>query len=102
MNERAHAALSRLGLELDPRATLRSLSLAVRQMIAIARASMVATKVLVLDEPTSALGAREVELLRTVVEQAKARGVAIVYISHRFDEIFRSVIASRCSAMAGW
>jgi monosaccharide-transporting ATPase len=87
MNDRAHAELARLGLDLDPRTTLRSLSLAVRQMIAIARASMVATKVMILDEPTSALGAREVDLLGGVVERAKARGVAIVYISHRFDEI---------------
>ncbi|MFL5582560.1 MAG: sugar ABC transporter ATP-binding protein, partial [Gemmatimonadaceae bacterium] len=83
------AALFRdLGIDLDPRATLRDLRTAQRQMVAIARGVSLGAKVLVLDEPTSSLAEREVTLLYGLINRLKAQGTAIVYISHRFDELY--------------
>ncbi|HEY0385623.1 MAG TPA: sugar ABC transporter ATP-binding protein [Pyrinomonadaceae bacterium] len=80
--------LARLGLEIDPRATLGSLNIALRQMIAIARGVSFGAKVVVLDEPTSSLTEREVSILYDVIRRLKAEGTAVVYISHRFDELY--------------
>ena len=80
--------LNRLGLEIDPRATLGSLNIALRQMIAIARGVSFGAKVVVLDEPTSSLTEREVSILYDVIRRLKAEGAAVVYISHRFDELY--------------
>jgi ribose transport system ATP-binding protein len=88
MNEEAGALLQRLGLEIDPRATLGSLNIALRQMIAIARGVSLGAKVVVLDEPTSSLTEREVTILYDVIRRLKAEGVGVVYISHRFDELY--------------
>jgi len=77
-----------LGLEIDPRAELGTLRTAQRQMVAIARGVSIGAKVLVLDEPTSSLAEREVTLLFRLLAQLKAAGTAIVYISHRFDELY--------------
>ena len=84
----AKAVLDRLGLDIDPRATLGDLNIALRQMIAIARGVSLGAKVLILDEPTSSLTEREVEILYDVIRRLKAEGVGIVYISHRFDELY--------------
>jgi len=88
MNVDAARLLERLGLDIDPRATLGSLNIALRQMVAIARGVSLNAKVLVLDEPTSSLSEREVTILYDVVRKLKAEGTAIVYISHRFDELY--------------
>ncbi len=88
MNLDAGALLERLGLDIDPRATLGDLNIALRQMIAITRGVSLGAKVLVLDEPTSSLTEREVSLLYDVIRRLKAEGTAIVYISHRFDELY--------------
>ncbi|HVG33391.1 MAG TPA: sugar ABC transporter ATP-binding protein [Pyrinomonadaceae bacterium] len=80
--------LARLGLEIDPRATLGTLNIALRQMIAIARGVSFGAKVVVLDEPTSSLTEREVSILYDVIRRLKAEGTAVVYISHRFDELY--------------
>jgi galactofuranose transport system ATP-binding protein len=77
-----------LGLEIDPKATLGSLNIASRQMIAIARGVSLGAKVLVLDEPTSSLTEHEVGLLYDVIRRLKTQGTGIVYISHRFDELY--------------
>ena len=83
------AALFRdLGIGIDPRATLGTLRTAQRQMVAIARGVSLGAKVLVLDEPTSSLAEREVTLLYGLIRTLRAQGTAIVYISHRFDELF--------------
>nr|MDQ3803217.1 ATP-binding cassette domain-containing protein [Acidobacteriota bacterium] len=84
----AAAALERLGLDIDPRVTLGSLNIALRQMVAIARGVSFGAKVVVLDEPTSSLTEHEVSILYDVVRRLKAEGVGIVYISHRFDELY--------------
>jgi ribose transport system ATP-binding protein len=82
------ALLADLGLSIDPRATLGTLSTAAQQMVAIARGVSLGARVLVLDEPTSSLAEREVAILFGLVRRLQAAGTAIVYISHRFDEIY--------------
>jgi ribose transport system ATP-binding protein len=88
MNADAGAILERLGLDIDPRATLGSLNIALRQMVAIARGVSFGAKVVVLDEPTSSLTEHEVSILYDVIRRLKAEGVGVVYISHRFDELY--------------
>ncbi|WP_374713068.1 sugar ABC transporter ATP-binding protein [Symbiobacterium terraclitae] len=84
----AAAALERLGAEIDPRAALGSLGVGARQMVEIARALSLDARVLIMDEPTAALTGAEVERLFAVVRSLAASGVAVVYISHRLEEIF--------------
>jgi ribose transport system ATP-binding protein len=81
--------LATLGLALAPDARLGRLSLAERQMVEIAKALRDDAAVLVMDEPTSALTAREVDQLFGLIARLTARGVAIVYITHRLDEVYR-------------
>jgi ribose transport system ATP-binding protein len=88
MNAEASALLKRLGLDIDPRAPLGSLNIALRQMVAIARGVSFDAKVVVLDEPTSSLTEHEVQILYDVIRRLKAEGTAVVYISHRFDELY--------------
>jgi monosaccharide-transporting ATPase len=80
--------MAELGLDLDPRAPLGTLSTARQQMVAIARGVSLGAKVLVLDEPTSSLAEREVSILYALIRRLQAQGTAIVYISHRFDELY--------------
>ena len=88
MNGMARDVLARLGLAIEPTATLGRLNIALKQMVAIARGVSLDAKLVVLDEPTSSLTAREVSLLFDVIRRLKAGGVAVVYISHRFDELY--------------
>jgi ribose transport system ATP-binding protein len=88
MNDDAGAILERLGLDIDPTATLGRLNIALRQMVAIARGVSFGAKVVVLDEPTSSLTEREVSILYDVIRRLKAERVGVVYISHRFDELY--------------
>src|SRR5215213_5419386 len=80
--------LSGLGLEIDPDATLGVLSTAQQQMVAIARGLSIGATVLILDEPTSSLAEREVAILYDLMRRLRAGGTALVYISHRFDELY--------------
>jgi len=84
----AARALEALDLDIDPRATLGALNTARQQMVAIARGVSLGARVLVLDEPTSSLADREVALLYGVIRRLRAAGVGVVYISHRFDELY--------------
>ncbi|HVE78298.1 MAG TPA: sugar ABC transporter ATP-binding protein, partial [Gemmatimonadaceae bacterium] len=88
MSADAAAVLAGLHLDIDPRATLGELSTARQQMVAIARGVSVGAKVLVLDEPTSSLAEREVAILYDLIRRLQSQGTAIVYISHRFDELY--------------
>ncbi len=88
MRRRAAALLQRLELDLDVTAQLSTYSLAVQQLVAIARAIDVDAKVLVLDEPTSSLDAGEVAQLFRIMRQLKAQGIAIVFVSHFLDQIY--------------
>jgi galactofuranose transport system ATP-binding protein len=88
MNRDAAELLARLGLEIDPRAPLGSLNIALRQMVAIARGVSLGARVVVLDEPTSSLTEREVSILYDLIRRLKSEGTGVVYISHRFDELY--------------
>ena len=88
MTTDAEALLASLGLEIDPRATLGALDTARQQMVAIARGVSLGARVLVLDEPTSSLPLHEVAILHGLMRRLQARGTGIVYISHRFDELY--------------
>ena len=85
----AQAVADRLGLTLDMNARISDLSLADRQMVAIARAMAHEPKVLILDEPTSSLSSSEANRLFALIDRLRARGVAILYISHRMSDIRR-------------
>jgi ribose transport system ATP-binding protein len=89
MNGEAEALLKRLGADLDPRSTVESLSVAQRQIIAIARAASTKARIIIFDEPTSSLTDRETKLLFDMIGRLRAEGLGIVYISHRMEEIFR-------------
>jgi simple sugar transport system ATP-binding protein len=88
MNARAESAVNRLGLNLDVRRPLGSCSIAVQQMVAIARALDVSAKVLVLDEPTSSLDSDEVGQLFDAVRRLKADGLGIVFVTHFLDQVY--------------
>src|SRR6185369_9709736 len=85
---RAADRLGRLDIEVDVTRPLNSYSLAVQQMVAIARALDTEAKVLVLDEPTSSLDANEVEHLFSVLRKLKAQGLGIVFVSHFLDQVY--------------
>jgi ABC-type sugar transport system ATPase subunit len=93
----AQALQQRLGLDLPLRAPVSSLSVAEQQLVEIVRALSVDASVLLLDEPTSALSEVDMETLFTTVERLRENGVAVVFISHRLDEVFR--ITDRIAVM---
>ena len=85
----AAKVLQEVHLNFDPHARLGSLSVSQMQLVEIAKAVSADCRVLILDEPTSSLTAAEVEALFTIVNELREKGVAIVYISHKMDEILR-------------
>ncbi|MDO8679040.1 MAG: sugar ABC transporter ATP-binding protein [Acidobacteriota bacterium] len=89
--------LTDLGMNLSPDTPLGQLSLAQRQMVEIAKALKGQASILVMDEPTSALTSREVDQLFALIARLTERGVAIVYITHRLDEVYR--IGQRVSVL---
>jgi len=94
---RTRAVLERLAVDIDPKAELRTLPLAARQMVEIARALSYDSRLLIMDEPTSALTEREAERLFAVIRAAAARGVGIFYITHRIEEL--SALADEISVL---
>ena len=97
MRRAARDQLALLGLALDPSIRLDRLSYAERQLVAIAKALRRHCKVLILDEPTAALEMREVGRLFTLIDRVKRDGTAILYVSHRLDEVVR--LADRCTVL---
>ena len=88
-HRRASEVLEKVGLgELNPRLPLSTLSIALQQLVAISRATVTDSKVLILDEPTSSLDANEVENLFTVIRALRDEGVAILFVSHFLDQIY--------------
>jgi inositol transport system ATP-binding protein len=87
MHENSRVLLTSLGLSVDPRREVRHLSVAHQQMIEIGRAIAQKAKLIIMDEPTAALGGREVEILHSVIGQLKTRGVSFIYVTHRLGEV---------------
>lgn len=85
----AKSALDRIGLNLDPRRLVSSLSVAEQQMTEIARALCMQSKLIIMDEPTAALSGSEVDTLLTIVQELRRQNIAIIYMTHRLPEVFR-------------
>lgn len=81
--------LAELGIPLDPLEMVGNMSMAHRQLVEIAKALSYAADVVIMDEPTSSLSDNEAEILFNIIEKLKQRGCAVIYISHRMDEIMR-------------
>ncbi|MBB4072020.1 ATP-binding cassette domain-containing protein [Canibacter oris] len=89
LNKQTQELLDRLGIKLDPQQKVGTLNVAGQQMVEIAKAMSYDAHVLIMDEPTSALTDSEVETLFKLIAELKAKGTAIVYISHRMEELKR-------------
>ncbi len=88
VRKRAKAALKKLDLDIDIDRSVNSYSVAIGQLVAIARALDVTAKILILDEPTSSLDKPEVERLFRIIESLKKRGMAIIFVSHFLDQVY--------------
>jgi galactofuranose transport system ATP-binding protein len=88
MERESRELLGRLGMSVDVTQPLNRLTIALQQMVAIARAVSFKSKLVVMDEPTSSLDDREVETLFTVIRALKADGVSVIFVSHRLDELY--------------
>jgi ABC-type sugar transport system ATPase subunit len=86
---RTREVTTRIGLEIDPMAIVRDLSVAEQQMVEIARALSQDARLLIMDEPTSALSDTEVETLFKIIRELRAAGLGIVFVTHRLDEVMR-------------
>lgn len=87
--KKAEQALKFIGADFDPKEIVENLSVARQQMVAIASAVAQDAKMIIMDEPTSALSRGEVEHLYEIIDTLKAKGVAIMFVSHKMDELFR-------------
>jgi ABC-type sugar transport system ATPase subunit len=81
-------ALETFGVSINPKAPLRNYSVAIQQIVEIARAIQRKARVLILDEPTSAIGERETDKLLEVLRMLRKRGVSVIYVSHKLNEVF--------------
>ena len=97
MHEDAAALLARLDADFSPHTLLKRLGVAQKHLVEIARALSHEARIIIMDEPTAALSTHEIDDLFRIVEQLKAQGRAILFISHKFDEIFR--IADRWTCL---
>ncbi|WP_185731563.1 sugar ABC transporter ATP-binding protein [Larkinella rosea] len=88
LNQQAAVLLEQMGVSISPTAKMKYLSVAEMQMVEIAKALSNDARVIIMDEPTSALSDKEVATLFSIIKDLKQKGVAIIYISHKMDEIF--------------
>ena len=95
--EQARRLLRHVGLNINPRKMVSTLSIAEQQLVEIAKALAIDAKLVIMDEPTATLTGKEIEDLFTVIHGLTARGIGVLYISHRLDEIFR--IGDRVTVM---
>jgi ribose transport system ATP-binding protein len=97
MHKKAKQLLDRLQMDIDPRTPVIQLRVGQQQLVEIAKALLLESTVLIMDEPTSAISEHEVDLLFRIIRDLKSKGVAIVYISHKLDELFE--IADRYTVL---
>lgn len=97
MRREAARLFADMAVDIDPSALMRHLSVAQMQLVEIVKAISLSAEIIIMDEPTSAITDREVEVLFEQIDRLKAQGVAIIYISHKMDEIFR--IADRITVL---
>ena len=88
MISEAKRILEELGIEIDVTRPLKNYSTAIQQMVAIARAVSINAKLVIMDEPTSSLDTHEVQVLFRIIRQLKSKGISVIFISHKLDEIF--------------
>ncbi len=88
LNKDAEALFESFGIDMDVKAMLRSISIAQQQIVEIIKAVSINAKVVIMDEPTSSLTSRETEVLFRIMRTLKDRGIAVIFITHRLDEIF--------------
>ncbi|RVU20823.1 sugar ABC transporter ATP-binding protein [Streptomyces antnestii] len=88
MHREAEETLRAYGVRVDVRQPLRTLGVGAQQMVALARAVATDARVVIMDEPTSSLEPREVETLFEVIRRLRADGIAVIYVSHRLDELY--------------
>jgi len=89
INQGARAALKKLDVDIDVTQPVSSYSVAIQQLVAIARALDISAKILILDEPTSSLDAQEVEQLFGLIRKLKAEGIAIIFVTHFLDQVYQ-------------
>jgi inositol transport system ATP-binding protein len=87
--EDTRTLMDRIGLRIDPMAEVRDLSVAEQQMVEIARALSTEARLIIMDEPTSALSDAEVDTLFAIVQELRAQGLGIIFVTHRLDEVMR-------------
>jgi ABC-type sugar transport system ATPase subunit len=97
INEKARALFERLQVDIQPTGVVGAMSIAQQQIVVIAQALSINAKLVIMDEPTSALNKQEAERLFEIIRQLKARGITVVYVSHRLEEVFN--IADRITAL---
>ena len=97
LNNDAKSILEELGIDINPKRLMHELSVAETQMVEIAKAISYHSRIIIMDEPTSAITDREIDILFDFIEKLKKQDIAIVYISHKLDEIFR--IADRITVL---
>ncbi len=107
MHQKAKELLHRLHLDIDPSTELSQLRVGQQQLVEIAKALLFESKILIMDEPSSAISDQEVELLFQIIRELKEKGVAVVYISHKLKELFEiadrfSVLKDGVSMGSGW
>jgi len=89
INQQAETLLKQIGLEVSPKTKMKYLSVAELQMVEIAKAISNNAKVIIMDEPTSAISDKEVATLFAIIKDLKSTGVSVIYISHKMDEIYQ-------------
>jgi ribose transport system ATP-binding protein len=88
LENQAYAILHRLGVEINPRTSLKRLNIAQQQMVEIAKALSLNAQIVIMDEPSATLGGADLKRLFEVIDNLKKQGVTVIYISHRLAEIF--------------
>jgi ribose transport system ATP-binding protein len=97
IEKKAAEVLDKFGVNIDPQCAVQDLSIAEQQIVEIAKAVSKNVKILIMDEPSAPLSVTEVELMFKIINQLKQKGVTIIYISHRLEEVFQ--ISDRVSVM---